>query len=153
MTLILKGHRNKTDGLWDIPISRPVRHHAMSIITKDKKKTGLIQYLHGCCFSPTPRTFLKATNNGNFLIWPGLNNQQLLQHLPPSIVTSLGHLDQEIKLLQSTKRVQSEIEVEEDSNFYPKAKTVTTHEPCTTIIPFNIKRKGFNNLTGAFPHK
>ena len=27
-----------------------------------------------------------------------------------------------------------------------------THELCATIIPFNIKVKGFNDITGAFPH-
>ena len=30
---------------------------------------------------------------------------------------------------------------------------MTTHELCTIIIPFNIKRKSFSDLTGAFPHK
>ena len=45
-TLILKGHRNKTDDLCNIPISRPVRHRAMAIITKDKTKKEPIQYLH-----------------------------------------------------------------------------------------------------------
>ena len=38
-TLILLGHRNKTDGLWDIPISRPLRHSSHAIITRDKTKT------------------------------------------------------------------------------------------------------------------
>ena len=38
-TLILKIHRNKIDGLWDITTSRPVRHCAMAIITRDKTKT------------------------------------------------------------------------------------------------------------------
>ena len=38
-TLILKVRRNKIDGLWNIPISIPVRHCAMEIITKDKTKT------------------------------------------------------------------------------------------------------------------
>ena len=28
-----------------------------------------------------------------------------------------------------------------------------THEVCATITPLNIKRKGFSDLTGAFPHK
>ena len=84
-THLLMGQRNKTAGLWYIPISRPVRRHAMAIITRDKKKTKLTQYLHGCCFSPTPRTLLKAINNGRFLTWQGLNNQQLLKHLLPSI--------------------------------------------------------------------
>ena len=46
-TIILKLHRKNTDVLWDIPISIPVRHCALKIITKDKTKTGLIQYLHG----------------------------------------------------------------------------------------------------------
>ena len=27
-----------------------------------------------------------------------------------------------------------------------------THELCETIIPFNVKRKGFINLTGSLPH-
>ena len=28
-----------------------------------------------------------------------------------------------------------------------------THELCAAIIPFNINRKGFSDLPGAFPHK
>ena len=43
--------------------------------------------------------------------------------------------------------------VKEDKDFYPDIKTVKTHDLCATIIQFNIKRKGFNNLTGDFPHK
>ena len=46
-TLILKGHRNKTDGLWDIPIPRPSRHRDHETITRDRTKTELIQYIHG----------------------------------------------------------------------------------------------------------
>ena len=37
--LILKGQRNNTYGLWDIPISRPLRHCAHKIITIDTTKT------------------------------------------------------------------------------------------------------------------
>ena len=39
---------------------------------------------------------------------------KLLNHLPPSIATVLGRLDQERKILQSKKQVESELEVEED---------------------------------------
>ena len=87
--LILKGHIEKTDGFWDIPISRPLRNQAHVIITGDRNRKELIQYLHGLCFSSTPRNFLKAMKNGNFLIWIGLKNQQLLKHIPPSIATAL----------------------------------------------------------------
>ena len=96
--LILKGHRNNIDGLWDIPISRPERHDALVFITRDKTKTELTQYLHGLCFSPTLRTFLKEIKNGNLLTWTGLNNPQLLKHLTPIITTALGHMDQERKI-------------------------------------------------------
>ena len=111
-TLIFKGHRNKTYGLWDIPISIQVRNFALSIIKIDKTKTELIQYLHECCFSLIPRTLLKAIKNGNFLTWPFLNNQQLLKHLTPIIATALGNMEQYRKNLQSTKHVKSEVEVE-----------------------------------------
>ena len=36
--IILKGNRNKTDGLWDIPISIPLRNSAHAIITRDRIK-------------------------------------------------------------------------------------------------------------------
>ena len=72
---------------------------------KGQENTKLIQYLHECCFRPTPRNFLKTIKNGNFLTWTGLNNQQLLRHLNPSITTALGHMYQERKNLQSTKHI------------------------------------------------
>ena len=90
--LILKGHRNKTDGLWVIPISRPLRHRSHAIIARDKTKIELIQYLHGCCFSPTSRNFLKAIKNLNLLTCTGLNNQYFLKNLPPGIFTALGRM-------------------------------------------------------------
>ena len=57
------------------------------------------------------------------------------------------------KNLQSTKHVKWELEVEEDSNFYPDEETVKTHELYATIIPLNINRKVSIDLTAAFPHK
>ena len=77
-----------------------------SIKTRDKTKTDIIQYLHGYCFSPVQRIFLKVINNGNFLTWTGFNNQTLLKHLTPIIENSLGHLYQEQKNLQLMKQVK-----------------------------------------------
>ena len=50
--------RNHQDSLWDIPISIYLHHGSHVIIKKDKTKIELNQYLRGCCFRPTPRTFL-----------------------------------------------------------------------------------------------
>ena len=58
--IILKGNRNKTYRLWNIPISITLRYRYHAIITQENSKTELINYLHVCCFRSTPRTFLKA---------------------------------------------------------------------------------------------
>ena len=81
-----------------IKTSRSCNHH------KKQNKKELIQYIHGCCFSPTPITFLREIKNLNFLTWPGLNNQHLLKHLPLIIATALGHLDQEQKTSNQLNR-------------------------------------------------
>ena len=75
--LILKGSRKTLDGLWYISISNTMRHSVHAIISIFETRTGLIQYLHGCLFSPTSRTFLKSFNNENFLNWPGLKNKKI----------------------------------------------------------------------------
>ena len=36
----------------------------------------------------------EGNKNTTFLTWPGLNNQQLLKHIPPIIATNVVHLDQ-----------------------------------------------------------
>ena len=54
---------------------------------------------------------------------------------------------------QSTKYVKSEVEIDKYRDFYPDLETVKTHELCATIIPFDLNRKGFSDITGAFPHK
>ena len=62
-------------------------------------------------------------------------------------------MDQERNNFQSTKHVKSEVEVEEERDFYPDAESVKNHEICVTIIPFNLKRNVFSDLISAFPHK
>ena len=65
--IILKGHRNKTDGLWDIPISIPLRHCANLVITRDKKtKTDTVY--PWMMLQPQTKDFPKGDKNGNFLM-------------------------------------------------------------------------------------
>ena len=81
------------------------------------------------------------------------NNKTLFKNTPPSIATDLGNLDQECNNIQLTKQFKYKLEVEENKVFYPDIEIVNTHELCSTITPLNIKRKGFIDLTGVFPHK
>ena len=61
-------------------------------------------------------------------------------------------MDQERKKLKSTKHIKPELEVEEDSDFHLDSESVKTHELCATTTPFNIRRKGFSDITEASPH-
>ena len=45
------------------------------------------------------------------------------------------------------------MEVKKNRYFYPDTVSMKTHELCATMIPFNLKRKRFSDLTGAFPQK
>ena len=56
-------------------------------------------------------------NNGNFITWTVINKRTLLKHLPLSIETSLGHLDQELKNLQAMKPVNFKFEIEGAKDF------------------------------------
>ena len=62
-------------------------------------------------------------------------------------------MNQNRKNFQYTNNVKPEVEVEEDKCFYPDAQIVKTHEMCATIIPFNLKRKVFSDITSTSPHK
>jgi hypothetical protein len=119
---VLQGHRNITDGLWDIAIPTPSgaqpniplspRQHLNAIIRRDLSKTQLVQYLHGCCGSPVLSTWKQAIKNGNFITWPGIDSLSL-SSLPKSLSSAKGHLDQERKNLQST-RVPPDIPIVDD---------------------------------------
>jgi hypothetical protein len=106
---ILKGAHNTTDGLWDISIPTPAplsttarmqaKHQVNAIICKDLSKTQLVKYLYGCCGSPVVSTWKIAIKNGNFITWPGINTLSIDAHLPKSIASAKGHLDQEHKTI------------------------------------------------------
>ena len=116
--LVLKGYRNFSDGLWDVPLPQSTQklfhiHHEISnknelvisyptssifhslnvIIRRDKTKSDLVRYLHACCFSPPIETFLQAVKKGNFVTWPGLTEKLVLRYLEPTVATAKGHLN------------------------------------------------------------
>ena len=73
------------------------------IIHRDTSKQKLVQYLHACAFSPPKYIFLNAIANNSFITWPGLSTTLIQKMIPPT-ATAKGHLDQERKHLQSTRR-------------------------------------------------
>ena len=153
--ILLQGTRSKSgDGLWDIPLPAPtpacppppqLHSHQPTmniIIRKNQAKTDLIRYLHGCCFFPTKNTWIEAINNGHFISWPGLTAELVRKHLPPSIETAKGHLNQERGGLQST-------------TLSPPSQATDILCSHTADVIFSItnpKNKAYMDATGRFPH-
>ena len=77
------------------------------ILRKDTPKSDLDQLHHGALFSPVISTMLEATKNNHIITWPGLLDKLTAKHLPPSLVTSKGHQNQECQGIQSTKSPKS----------------------------------------------
>ncbi len=170
---VLEGTRNPTDGLWDIAIPLPSssktptksaswkqvpRQQLNAIIRKDLSKTELVQYLYGCCGSPVISTWKKAIRNGNFITWPGIDTLAIDTHLPKSIDSAKGHLNQERTNLQSTRDPAPTItttNVDTDEDFFPlsNAPNEKTFECCAVIVPFVTKNTAYHDLTGRFPHR
>ena len=108
--VILKGKRNPNDHLWDIELpivemKHATKHYINAIIRKDTTKKDLADCLYQCCFSSPLSTFKVAIDNGNFLTWPGIDDATIKKCLSETMNTAKGHLDQEMKNLQSTKNI------------------------------------------------
>ena len=154
---ILTGHRNKSDGLWDIPLLpqngnvtktfSPYLHKSNVIIPKRTNISTLLQYMHASLFSPTKSTLLKAIHNGNFIGWPGLTTNNVSKFLHETTATALGHMDQERQGLQSTKSPHYQHDC-----FFPTKANKPTNEIIATIIDFKKAHTAYFDLMGAFPY-
>jgi hypothetical protein len=52
---------------------------------------------------PGPFTWVRAIHAGHFATWPGLTAELVHKHLPPSLATAKGHLDQQRQNIRSTQ--------------------------------------------------
>ena len=70
--------------------------------------------------------WVKAIKKNHFTTWPGLTEQLVSKHLPKSVATAEGHLNQEQQGLQSTKMQKNKIikpnHEEVISNFFQPSK-------------------------------
>ena len=175
--VVVKGTRNFTDGLWDIPLptsplpwnlprQQSSSHHANVILRKDKSKMELGQWLHACAGSPSKSTFIQAIRKGNFITWPGLTSELISKHLVEPEATIKGHFNQERKNLQSTKpsiRLKHSDDIpistpspETDDLFFPTSDTLhnkRTQNCFITVDSFEKTAKAYSDQTGAFPYK
>ena len=99
-TMIIKGHRNKSNGLWHVPLGTPnvpalqfpASEECHSAIYNLDTKADLAGFIHACLFSPSPSTLLRAIRNGHLTTFPGLYAELISKYLPKSLTTSTGHM-------------------------------------------------------------
>ena len=92
--LLLSGRRNPNNGLWDVPFDQNHTNKMNYIISKDKSKTQLAQYLHGCALSHSLKILQDAVDCGNFISWPGITDLKFKKLLKAPLATIIGHMDQ-----------------------------------------------------------
>ena len=147
--LIIKGHRNLLDGLWDIPLT-PSTHWKLTpeqqslnvIIHKNKPNYELANFYHGALCSPVIRTLEAAIKNNNLISWPSIDKLDFKTNIIDPQAIHMGHLDQERSNLQSTKiKIPSS-----------PATLKRTFETLNLILPFTAKEMTYGDMTGAFPY-
>ena len=148
------------DGLWDVQL--PMQHDTPTtaspsspkisyIITKEKSRSDLVQYLLAIAFSPVISTLKTAVDNGNFVTWPGINELNFNKLLSTTIPIEKEHMDQEQKNLRSTP-------TEEHEDFPPALTTKKKYELFATVektdfLSTAAKNKAYPNQTGKFSYK
>ena len=102
---VVTGFRNHTTRLYEqhIPTYNNQNTHQTNATLPTTNLQEHIKYLHQCAFSPTTRTWIQAVKKGHFKTWPGVTVEVIQHYLPKSEPTTLGHIDQQRKNLQSTK--------------------------------------------------
>jgi hypothetical protein len=142
--VLLEGPRDPTTNLWllplqpqpqALPISIKATPHLGFAAHHTSTKPELIHYLHAACYSPVTLTWLRAIRNNNFVTWPGVTSQAVTKHLPKSVATAQGHLDQAPKNRRLTKpKPTTDVKEETDSaDIFPPQQPTPTHSVFAAI--------------------
>ena len=149
--MIINGIRNRTDGLWDIPLTTTeLQQNVNFIIQRNKTKYQLANFYHGALCSPSLPTLIRAINNDHFLTWPGIKKLNFRLNIVDTQAMDFGHLDQHRQNLQSTK--SSNMKHNQDTNPEGTHSHKKTYETLNMVMPFTAKELTYGDLTGAFPY-
>jgi hypothetical protein len=148
--VVLEGTCNPP-GLWTTKLEPPLQANAsFSALFK----ATAIKHIHTSLFSPTTQTWTKAIDNNHFSTWPPFNSHEVLQHLPESIATALGRLDQQRKNVRSTKlkhkgKPTGDKESIDDTN--PELAEASHMGLANLVKLTDPTHKSYSDLTGRCP--
>jgi hypothetical protein len=155
--LVLEGAR-VPPGLWAINLLQQSegQHQELAAYT-GHITTSAIKFLHAACFSPTTATWTQAIDWGFFKSILVLTAKAVQRHLPKSIATVMGHLDQLRKNLHSTRHHTrpNDKEVQQfNQDVNPDNKSTTNQAFAATIDLYADdapEGSSYLDLTGQFP--
>ena len=139
--------------MWMVQLGEQARPHTTlpptcnAIMLNDTTKKDQAQFHHASLGSTVPSTLLKAIDVSFLSSFPGLTTQLVKKHLPKSIQTSKGDMDQERKNLQPTKWSKSN--PLPPINTHPASPPTRTNLFICAII--EATDKIYSDLTGKFP--
>jgi hypothetical protein len=159
---IIDGPRDHTTGLWYVDLAPSTQTKTQPLMAtphmannayQTSTLSELVQFLHATCFSPSTSTFIDAIQAGYLITWPGLTAAMVSKHLPKSLATAKGHMDQQRKNTRSTQ-----IKLEHDSHNVadnqPPTEDLgtTTHVAFVSLIDTAAETgKMYTDITGRFP--
>ena len=149
---VITGIRNHTNRLYEqhIPTHNNQNIHQENSTLPTTNLQEHIKYLHQCAFSPTTRTWIQAVKKGHFKTWPSVTVEAIQCYLPKSKATTLGHLDQQRKNIQSTKLDDDDQDTMHTLS--PLKNGLSTHALYDTTICCNEPTgKLYAALKGRFP--
>jgi hypothetical protein len=164
---VMNGYRDTNTRLWRLktashasappppPAQSEPTHktHSVNALVPEGTIADMIAFLHKAMFSPTTTTtLLQAVKNGHLATWPGMITENINKHLPKSIATALGHLDQQHKNTRSTKPKTPTTTPTPKSDTQPTSENPNerTHQVFPAIIDADTG-KIFTDQTGKFP--
>ena len=143
---VLQGTKPPDSKLWSVEIPTGATHDSTSTPVCNASHlstdTSFVSFVHASLGSPVLSTFLNAVRLGYLATWPRLTTTIVLAHLPKTIATAKGHLNQRRQGLDSTKHSPFQTD-----NFIPD---ISDNDP-PTINPTQFANYAYTKLISISP--
>lgn len=156
--IILEDNKQKGDSLWHVTLPSILGHASAANVayssapTNSSKDGDFVRFIHASFGNPALSTFTNAVRANYLPSLPRLTCAMLTAHLPYTIPTAFGHLDQARQGQNSTKRFVS-LFTDTDNTLLdavqPEPETVIDSNTYTHV--FALTETMHSDLTGKFP--
>jgi hypothetical protein len=130
------------NGLWALqiqelhhPTTSPVANSATPAIGHSCTPADIVAFHHAALFSPAISTLTTALQKGHIPPLPGLTVNLLRKYTPDLEATTMGHLDNRRKNIQSTKPKQVRFQDNLEDDPHPDQRSTTGQPQDECVFP------------------